>query len=195
MKMTPRAFFLTGLAIIVAGCTAPTSNETVAETPAPSAATIKTSSVTLGPAVSTVKPGASVSFSHETSGPVAVDGNGYVIFTINEGYPVGTLDLMASSNEGLDVFGPGSTQTVSMADGTTHTWRVDFTGLTDGVHYLRIRATAKPSAETGLSRGYAARIEVGDWKTAEDARKAAKPMEMQADGEMAVVLSADETIE
>lgn len=189
--MTPRIISLTGLSIMLVACAAPSANDTNPALDNGAGVVSETSTVELGPAIATVKPGASVSFSHETSGAVQVDGNGYVVLTLNEGYPSGTLSLVATSDEGLEVTGSGATTTVNMADGTTHSWRVDFRGLSDGVHYLKVRATA----DTGEARGYAVRVEVGDWKTAEAAREAAKPMAMQADGEMAVVMEADETIE
>lgn len=189
--MTPRMISLTGLSLILVACAAPSANDTNPASDPVAGVVSETSPAKLGPAIATIKPGASVSFSHESSGAVQVDGNGYVTLTINEGYPSGTLSLVATSDEGLEVTGPGAATTLNMADGTTHSWRIDFRGLSDGVHYLKIRATA----DTGEARGYAARVEVGDWKAAEAAREAAKPMAMQADGEMAVVMEAEETIE
>lgn len=195
MMTIPHKTALIGLAIVLTGCTAPASNDGVTETQLTVADTVQKPTAKLGPAISTIKPGAAVSFSHDVSGPVAVEGNGYVTLTINEGYPYGALELKASSDEGLAVLGANAAHTINMADGTTHSWRVDFQGLTDGVHYLNIMATAKPSSDAGETRSYAVRVEVGDWKTVEAARQAAKPMELQADGEMAVILEATETIE
>ena len=186
---------LIGLAASVTACTAPAANESRSDVQPTLQETAKKPVVELGPAISTIKPGAAVSFSHEVSGPISVDGNGYVNLTVNEGYPYGSLELKASADEGLEVSGPGATHTINMADGTTHSWRVDFQGLSDGVHYLNVLATAKPSGDAGEMRSYAVRVEVGDWKTVQAAREAAKSMEMQADGEMAVILEADETIE
>ena len=191
MIFTPRHISLSALSLALVACAAPTANDASVQPEATRSAANENTAAKLGPAISTIKPGASVTFSHETPGPVQVDANGYVTLTINEGYPAGVLTLEASSDDGLEVSGPSASTTLNMADGTTHSWRVDFRGLTDGVHYLNVMATA----DTGETRAYAARIEVGDWKTAEAARKAAKPMEMQADGEMAVILEAEETIE
>ncbi|MEM7330040.1 MAG: hypothetical protein AAF437_14960 [Pseudomonadota bacterium] len=195
MKPTPRIFSLTALAAILAACAAPASTDGAAEANAATPSVASKPVAKLGPAISTIKPGASVSFSHETSGPVDVDGNGYVTITVNEGYPGGTLELVASANGGLEVVGPGAIQTVSMANGTTHSWRVDYRGLSDGVHYLNIAATANVSSDVGEMRGYAVRVEVGDWKPVEAAREAAKSMQEQASGEMAVIMEAEETIE
>jgi len=191
MIFSPRNISLSAVSLALVACAAPSSNEASVQPDTTVSEVNDQSAAKLGPAISTIKPGASVSFSHQTSGPVQVDGNGYVTLTINEGYSSGLLALAASSDDGLEVTGSSASTSLNMADGTTHSWRVDFRGLTDGVHYLNVLATA----DTGETRGYAARIEVGDWKTAEAAREAAKPMEMQEDGEMAVVLEAEETIE
>jgi len=191
MILTPRNISLSALSLAIVACAAPTSNEASVQPEATRSAANEKPAAKLGPAISTIKPGASVTFSHETPAPVQVDGNGYVTLTVNEGYPAGVLTLEASSDDGLEVSGTGASTTLNMADGTTHSWRVDFRGLTDGVHYLNVMATA----DTGETRAYGVRVEVGDWKTAEAALKAAKPMEMQADGEMAVILEAEETIE
>ena len=191
MILTPRNISLSAVSLVLAACAAPAINEVSVQSETTVSVATEKPAAKLGPAISTIKPGASVSFSHETSGPVQVGGNGYVILTINEGYPSGVMSLTASSDDGLDVAGTNATTTLNMSDGTTHSWRVDFRGLADGVHNLNVMATA----DTGETRGYAIRIEVGDWKTVEDARKAAKPMQEQADGEMAIILEAEETIE
>lgn len=193
---TPKLAYCIGAALFLGACGTPATNEAPQQSEIDVApTTAETGQVKLGPAISTIKPGASVSFRHETSGPVPVDGTGYVTITVNEGYPYGTLELAATANSGLEVIGPGAQHSVNMADGTTHVWRVDYQGLTDGVHYLNVTASANLSAEAGEARAYSVRIEVGDWKTAQAESEAAKPMEMQSDGEMAVVMSAEETIE
>ena len=191
MILTPRNISLSAVSLVLAACAAPATNEVSVQSGPTLAAANEKPAAKLGPAISTIKPGASVSFSHETSGPVQVDGNGYVTLTINEGYTAGVLSLAASSDDGLEVAGTSANTSMNMSDGGTHSWRVDFRGLADGVHNLNVMATA----DTGETRGYAIRIEVGDWKTVEDARKAAKPMQEQADGEMAIILEAEETIE
>jgi len=191
MILTPSNISLFAVSLALVACAAPASNEASVQTQATQSAVNEKPTVTLGPSISTIKPGAAVSFSHETSGPVQVGGNGYVTLTINEGYPTGTLSLLASSDDGLDVAGTSASTTLNASDGTTHSWRVDFRGEADGVHYLNVMAMA----DTGERRSYAIPIQVGDWKSVEDARKAAKPMQEQADGEMAIILEAQETIE
>lgn len=191
MILTPRNICLSAVSLLLAACAAPATNEVSVQSEPTLAAANEKPAAKLGPAISTVKPGASVSFSHETSGPVQVGGNGYVTLAINEGYSAGVLSLAASSDNGLEVTGTSASTTMNMSDKGPHSWRVDFRGLADGVHNLNVMATA----DTGETRGYTIRIEVGDWKTVEDARKAAKPMQEQADGEMAIILEAEETVE
>ncbi len=191
MILTPRNISLSAVSLVLAACAAPATNDVSVQPEATLYAATEKPAAKLGPAISTIKPGASVSFSHETSGPVQVGGNGYVTLTINEGYSTGMLSLVASSDEGLEVAGTSASTTLNASDGTTHSWRIDFRGQADGLHYLNVKAMA----DTGERRGYAVPIQVGDWKSVEDARKAAKPMQEQADGEMAIILEAEETIE
>ena len=153
------------------------------------------SKVALGPAVSTVKPGASVTFSDEVAGPVAAGENASVQVTVNEGYPNGVLTLEASSIPGLDVFGAGTTARMDMANGTTHSWRIDFEAANDGVYHLPILATAAPEGGLVQSRAYAVRIEVGDWQAASAKAEQAKPMMTLEDGATAIEMQAEETIE
>ncbi|MEL6858677.1 MAG: hypothetical protein AAFO74_09840 [Pseudomonadota bacterium] len=154
-----------------------------------------TKKVTLGPAISTVKPGASVTFSDKVAGPVLAGENASVTLTVNEGYPDGVLMLEASTIPGLEVFGAGTSARMDMSNGTTHTWRVDFEAANDGVYHLPIMATAAPEGGLVQSRAYAVRIEVGDWQAAQSKVQQAKPMATLEDGAPAIVMQAEETID
>lgn len=150
--------------------------------------------VKLGPAISTVKPGASVTFSHEVSGPLDAGDTGSVTLTVNEGYPVGILHLQATGDPGIAVFGAEASIQKDMSDVTTHSWRVDFEAETDGVHYINVMATVEMDGGLQASRAYAVRVEVGDWQSVQAKVQAASPVELQSDGEPAVILEAEETI-
>ncbi|MCR9270582.1 MAG: hypothetical protein NXH72_11380 [Hyphomonadaceae bacterium] len=152
-------------------------------------------SVKLAPPITTVKPGASVTFSTPTVKPVEIGENGSVVVTVNEGYPSGTLILSATGATGLAVFGASRTMRVDMSNATTHEWRIDFQGETDGVHYINIMATAEPKGGLSETRAHAVRIEVGDWQTAQAKLKSEKDMQMMLSGEAAILLPAEETIE
>ena len=81
-----------------------------------------------------------------------------------------------------------------MSGRTTHTWRVDVAAEADGVHYLNLLAIAEPKGGEPQHRAHAMRVEVGNWKSVEDARQASKSFEATPSGETVVILEAQETI-
>ena len=182
-----------GAGVLLASCTQqPTSVATPndgAEVPADAAAR----KVILAPPISTVKPGASVTFSHEAVKTLDVGENGAVTITVNEGYPTGTLTLEATGGDGLEVFGATRVTEVAMSDVTTHTWRVDFQPQAAGVHYVNVLATARPGPGVIETRAYAVRVNADNWASAK--AEAAMPTEMLSDDTPAVMLKAEETIE
>ncbi|MEO0981723.1 MAG: hypothetical protein AAFX03_03620 [Pseudomonadota bacterium] len=144
----------------------------------------------------TVKPGASVTFSHEAPARVAVGETGTVTITVEEAYESGSLFLQASGDDGLTVIagGDGSAR-YSMALQSTHEWTVTFSAEADGVYYLNVLATAEPDDRPSASRAYAARVVVGDPAVAVAARQKNGKPGLDAGGAPVVVLEADETIE
>lgn len=181
------------MASLVGACAQQTATESAAVEVTEVTAETPATKVTLAPPITTVKPGASVSFSHPDVKTLAVGDNGSVEITVNEGYPSGTLTLEATGGEGLDVFGASRVAQLNMSDVTTHTWRVEFQPQTDGVHYINVQATARPEAGVFETRAYAVRVNAGEWASAKAA--AATPMEMLDNETPAVMLEAQETIE
>lgn len=151
------------------------------------------SKVKLAPPISTVKPGASVTFTHDAVKPLEVGENGSVTITVHEGYPFGTLSLEATGGSELDVFGAERQIQVDMADATSHTWRLDFQPQSDGVHYISIQATARPEAGVFETRAFAVRVNAGDWQSAKATSGLTK--QMLDDDTPAVMLEAREFIE
>lgn len=149
--------------------------------------------VVLSAPISTIKPGASVSVSHENLKPIAAGETGTFMVTVNEGYPVGTLTLRATGGDGLNVFGAETTRRVDMASGTTHAWRLSYSAEADGLYYINLFATAEPEAGIETARSFAVRVEVGDWQAAKTEVEAAS-MTTLSTGEPAVILEAQETI-
>lgn len=189
---------ITGIAFASAGllaaCMQQQATEPAITAEATDAAPAPVKEVKLGPEISTIKPGASVTFSHEAPGKLDVGDTGSVTLTVHEGYPSGTLHLQASGDTGLSVFGAEASTRRDMTDVTSHTWRIDFAAEADGVHYLNILARIEMAEGFQESRAYAVRVEVGDWQTAQAKVQAATALEMQADGERAVIMEAEETI-
>lgn len=191
-KSATLGFGFAGLAasVLMAACSQPTAQTSDVETRVDAS----TAKVKLAPPITTVKPGASVVFS-DPDPTVMTRGNTAVIeVTLNEGYPSGTLTLTATGEAGLSVLGGLAQTEFDMAGRTTHTWRVDVVAEADGVHYLNLLATADPKEGIPQSRAHAMRVEVGNWKTVEDERQAAKTLEATPSGEMIVILEAEETI-
>ena len=151
--------------------------------------------VALAPPITTIKPGASVTFSMDEAKPIASGENGSVTLTVNEGYPSGVLHLKASGGAGLNVFGAERVAQKDMASGTSHTWRIDYSADADGVYLINILATAEPEPGFKEMRAHSVRVKVGDWQTAAAKVQAAQKTEMLPDGERAVILEAEETIE
>ncbi|MEP1142563.1 MAG: hypothetical protein ABJH52_02495 [Henriciella sp.] len=188
----------TGLLGLISGCfLAACAQQTPMDTADQGEASTERADVStkLAPRIATIKPGASVTFSHDAVKPLQVGESGAVVLTVNEGYPSGTLVLEAMGEEGLAIFGAGKTLRVDMGGVTTHSWRMDFEAEADGVHYINILATAEPKGGLTETRAYAVRVEVGDWHGAQSKAASEKPMEMLETGEAAIMLKADETIE
>lgn len=184
---------LLSLGVVVASCTQQPASDATPNSGAEVAADAAARKVMLAPAISTVKPGASVTFSHQAVKTLEVGENGAVTITVNEGYPTGTLTLEATGGDGLEVFGATRVTEVAMSDVTTHSWRVDFQPQSAGVHYVNVLATAKPEPGVIETRAYAVRVNAGDWANAK--AEAAMPTEMLSDDMPAVMLKAEETIE
>lgn len=169
------------------------------QTPAPLAdtgtASIDPSPVKLQAPFTTVKPGASVTFTHDAVKPLEVGDRGSLVLSVHEGYPNGTLTLNARGAPGLAVYGAGTTMRANMADITTHAWRIDFEAERDGVHYIGITATVEPEGGLQQSRAYAVRVEVGDWQAEKAKALAAQQFEISETGEPTIVMTADEEID
>ena len=179
--------------VLTAACTQQSDNEVAQFDVSEAGADAAERKIILAPPISTVKPGAAVTFSHADVKSIEVGENSAVTITVNEGYPSGTLTLEATGGAGLDVFGATRVLEVAMADVTTHTWRVDFQPQSDGVHYVNVLATARPEPGVFETRAYAVRVNAGSWASAQTQK--ATPTEMLEDDTPAIMLKADETIE
>jgi len=194
MKMTRMTLSVAGVlaGMGLAACVQQQAPEQVATLEQAVEAPQKT--VQLAASIQTIKPGASVSFSHDIAGATEAGENGSVAITLNEGYPIGTMNVEASGSKGLEVFGAESSMRLEMQGQTTHGMTVNYRAEQDGLYYLNLLATADPEEGVSESRAYSVRIEVGDWKAAE--AKVAKVLpEALESGEMAVMMEAEETIE
>lgn len=195
MRVTSGLLISISAAAVLGACVQQqAADPVIAETAEVAGAETK-SQVKLAPPITTVKPGASVTFSHDVVAAIAVGENGAVTMTVNEGYPGGTLILQATGEEGLDVFGAQTNVRLDMADITTHTWRVSYAGETDGMFHINIMATADMGDGYSESRAFAVPVKVGDWQAAQAKVQAASDVQILESGEAAVIMEAEETIE
>ena len=151
--------------------------------------------VKLAPPITTIKPGASVTFSLDEAKPIARGENGSITLTVNEGYPEGVLHLKASGGNGLNVFGAERLAQKDMSNGTSHAWRIDYSADVDGGYLINILATAEPEPGFTEMRAHSVRVKVGDWQTAQAKVQAARQTQTLPDGERATILEAQETVE
>nr|WP_070960251.1 hypothetical protein [Hyphomonas sp. Mor2] len=184
-----------GAAALLAGCAQQKTADPVLADADTLQATGPTKQVKLAPPITTIKPGASVTFSLDEAKPIAVGENGSVTLTVNEGYPTGVLKLKATGGKGLNVFGAERNAQMDMASGTSHTWRIDYSADADGVYLINILATAEPEAGFSEMRAHSVRVKIGDWQAAQAKVQAATDMETMQSGERAVILEAQEVIE
>lgn len=188
-----RHFKLAAPILVLSFVTAACAQQAGVEKAATEPAAAEVSAPKLGAPFATVKPGAGVSFTHTVNGNESAR-SGVVDLQVEEYYLAGSLMLEASGEDGLSVFGATRNQRVDMASGVMHAWSVNYEAEQDGVYYLNVQATAEPEGQPMSMRSYSVRIEIGDFVPgAEKARNG--DVTTTADGDLIIVMEAEETIE
>ena len=148
-------------------------------------------SVKMNGVLQTVKPGASISFSHEPVVPLAVGQNGSVKIDVEENYRTGVVNLIASASEGLDIFGPMVRSQVDMTGEQPYELRIDYRASQAGEYYINIFATTDVPDMPAEIRTYAVPVQVGE------VFERAKPglvSHTLEDGTPAVLMAAEEVV-
>lgn len=174
---------------------APQPSETIEVAVKPANAEPTRPRVSLQSPITTRKPGASVTFHADDIAMIGTGVTGTVTLTVHEGYPSGTLSLTASGDPGLSVFGTETEKQVNMSGQTSHTWRLNYSAETDGAYYIHLFAMAEPGDGTSISRSSAVLVKVGNWEAVEASAEAASNKMTLSDGEPAIMMDAEETIE
>ncbi|MEM1087640.1 MAG: hypothetical protein AAGH90_07920 [Pseudomonadota bacterium] len=141
-----------------------------------------------------IKQGADIVIESSVAGSAAAGENGTATLSVIEPYSGGTLTLVATGSEGLNVFGAETTAQMDMSQGGPHSVRLDYSADTDGVYYINIVTTASLPDGSEDNRAHAVRVEIGDWESVVEKQKSAQ-VELSADGEAVVIMEAEETIE
>jgi len=141
----------------------------------------------------TIKQGADVSFSHNydgTTDPGFVES--FQIF-IQEGYEVGTLDIIMNASEGLTLSADSQTN-FSMAGDGVRTLNISVSAQTPNKYYVNLQARADDGSGQAMLRSYGVAIYVGDPKLYPKVEQKFT-VEDTKDGGKIIVLEAEETIE
>ena len=143
--------------------------------------------------VATVKPGASIKFSHAMRGAISVNTPEIIELTIDEPYSGGALWLQASGDDGLSVLSGEAPVRFDMYSVSQHKWSVRVSAQAAGVYYLNVFAAVEPEGRSKSMRTYAVRIEVGD-ASSMIKKKSSSVASQSSDGELVIILEADEEI-
>ena len=128
--MTLKLSFVLCATLAAAGCAAQTH-------------TSSTESVQATEYIKTSKPGAAVSFSHDYDGTAVPGETRQIRIQIEDGYAAGNLQVSIASNEALSISNAGSTFNFNMAGENTHEIVTSVKALSDGIHYINIKAVAE----------------------------------------------------
>lgn len=143
--------------------------------------------------VATVKPGASIKFSHTISSAVSANTPEIIEIVVNEPYSGGALWLQATGDDGLNVLSGDAPVRFDMYSVSQHKWSVRVSADADGVYYLNVFATVEPEGRSKSMRSYAVRIEVGGGSAGVQS-KSSGVLGKTPDGETIVILDAEEEI-
>lgn len=146
--------------------------------------TERTEKATPVDAARTIKPGALVDFSHDFRFPPEAGQANVVTVTMRHGYQNGTLALTATSDDGLTLFLPTATRTLTMSGTGQEDWELSFEPEETGVGYISIAAEVTASDGGITQRSYAIRV---------DTRTSSQKATISAPAEE-IIMEADETI-
>lgn len=141
--------------------------------------------------VQTVKPGASISFSHTAVSPVAISQNGTVKIAVNENYSRGVVRLNATASEGLAIFGPMINSQFDMIGEQPHEVRIDYRADAAGEFYINLFATTDIPDMPSETRTYAVSVQVGE---VFESSKQGLVNHTLEDGTTAVLMEAEEVV-
>lgn len=145
------------------------------------------------PEIRTVKPGPAVRIETELREAVVPGGTGALNVTLTEGYRAGTLIVRASTSDGLTLITTNNETSFDLASGNSHDWTVFFDAPEAGRHYVNFYVRVE-TPFGALSRKSAAIVQVGKDTGNTASAKSVAPVETNADGDLIVVMEAQETI-
>ena len=138
------------------------------------------------------KSGAAVEFSHDFSGKADPGASGDFTLVLREYYEAGNLEVLVSTDDGLELYATSLQASFDMADADTHEMDIYFAGAPQGLYYININAIVSLGDGMTSVRTRSIPVQVGN--VAANAQKQTANIETGADGEKMIIMDAEEDI-
>lgn len=171
---------LLGAGLLI-GCTPTEASNEIAIAPQADSTSTSLAPTKTTPEVRTVKPGASLNFSHEFQSSPQLDQSGTVILSVGHDYSNAIMELSAYGDELLEVSSATSSRTVQLLGPGTDTWSIRFTPKADGRKYINVQASIILDSGRTQSRSYAIRVDTGANTTGNPKSNSVTEVIMQAE--------------
>ena len=138
-----------------------------------------------------LKPGASISYTHNL--PIDIDPGQTVVFQLrlNESYNSGTMTVDIKSEGDLQLFPSSAFGSFDMSTGRVHVMDVSVTVGSSGRHYLKVQAMADNGSGQPMPRIFSIPVQSGPVK----ALKPHSKMITTSSGQNIIVMEAEEVIQ
>lgn len=131
------------------------------------------------------KPGASLAFAHTFRFPPQAGQSNVVTITARHPYKSGTLNMRATADDGIALFGLTSEAEFVLSGAGEETWEISFEPDAASLGYINIEALVFDSAGRDTRRSYAVRVDTRD----ESAKASVNTTPVEE-----VIMEAEETI-
>ena len=131
------------------------------------------------------KPGASIAFAHEFRFPPEPGQSNVVTITAGHFYQDGTLQMSATADDGISLFGLTSEAEFVLSGAGEETWEISFEPEGASLGYINIEAVVSDSTGRNERRSYAVRIDTRD----ESAKASVNTVPVEE-----MIMEAEETI-
>ena len=137
-----------------------------------------------------LKPGASISYSHELPADIKPGESFIFQLTLNEGYETGNMVVDIRPEGDVQIFPSSSRASFDMTTGSSHVMDISVTVGSLGQHYLNVQAMAYPGQGQPMPRIFSIPVLSGPTK----ARQPHSKMTRTPNGENIIIMEAVEVI-
>jgi len=108
-----------------------------------------------------VKPGASISYSHNLKSQLSAGETAVFKLTLGESYDEGQLTVNVTAEGDISLFASSTQARFDMASGTSHDMDISVTANTNGRHYINVDAWAESPSGESQPRIFSIPVQVG----------------------------------